>query len=69
MKQILIFALIIYLISKLSGFFFRAGAASQQNRNAHQRKPDGGIRVDSVPKKEKRGEIKGGDYVDYEEVK
>jgi hypothetical protein len=69
MKQILIFALIIYLISKLSGFFFRVGATSQQNKNSQQRKPEGSIHVDSVPKKEKRGDIKGGDYVDYEEVK
>ena len=68
MKQILIFALVIYLISKLSGFF-RIGSTSQQNKNSQQRKPEGSIRVDSVPKKEKRGDIKGGDYVDYEEVK
>jgi hypothetical protein len=69
MKQILIFALIIYLISKLSGFFFRAGAASQQNKNSQQRRREGNINVDSVPKKERKGDIKGGDYVDYEEVK
>jgi hypothetical protein len=69
MKQILFLALAIYLISKLSGFFFRAGAASQQNKNSQQRKREGNINVDSIPKKERKGEIKGGDYVDYEEVK
>ncbi len=69
MKQILIFALVIYLISKLSGFFFRVGAASQQQKNTQPRKREGSIHVDAVPKKERRGDIKGGDYVDYEEVK
>jgi len=67
LKLLIILALSIYVISKVSGFFFRVGAASQ-NRN-QQRKPDGSIHVDSSQKKDKRGNIKGGDYVDYEEVK
>ncbi len=68
-KLLIILALVLYILSKVGGFFFRAGAASQQNRNFQQRKPDGGVNVDSPSKKEKRGGIKGGDYVDYEEVK
>lgn len=68
MKQILFLALAIYLISKLSGFF-RVGSTTQRQKSAQQRKPEGSIHVDSVPKKERRGGIKGGDYVDYEEVK
>jgi hypothetical protein len=69
MKLIIILALVAYILSKVGGLFFRAGAASQQNRNFQQRKSEGNINVDSVPKKDKRGNIKGGDYVDYEEVK
>ncbi|GHM99967.1 hypothetical protein WSM22_14570 [Cytophagales bacterium WSM2-2] len=68
LKLLLILALILYLLSKLGGFFFRAGAASQR-RDFQQRRPEGNIHVDSMPKKEKQGKIKGGDYVDYEEVK
>ena len=67
-RTVLFIALLIYILSKVAGFFFRAGAASQ-NRNSQQRRPEGNIHVDSVPKKQKRGDIKGGDYVDYEEVK
>lgn len=69
MKFIVILALIIYIISKIGGFFFRVGAASQQ-RQYQQRRPEGSVHVNAQPKKEKRsGNIKGGDYVDYEEVK
>jgi hypothetical protein len=67
LRLLIIMALAIYILSKIGGFFFRVGAASQ-NRNSQQRRPDG-TSVNSTPKKEKRGGIKGGDYVDYEEVK
>jgi len=69
MKQLIILALIVYIVSKLSGFFFRVTASSHRNDSAQPRRPVGNIKVDSAPKKEKRGAIKGGDYVDYEEVK
>ncbi len=69
MKYLIILGLILYLLSKLGGFFFRVGAASQQ-RQYQQRKPEGSVNVDGQSKKEKRSStIKGGDYVDYEEVK
>ncbi len=62
-KFLLILFLIAYLLSKIGGFFFKAGAASQR------RNVDGNISTDPAPKKEKRnGTIKGGDYIDYEEV-
>jgi hypothetical protein len=67
LKLLIILALVAYILSKVGGFFFRVGAASQ-NRNSHQRR-DGSVNVDSSQKKAKRGNIKGGDYVDYEEVK
>src|SRR5438105_13992208 len=57
-KLLIILALSIYVISKLSGFLFRVGAASQ-NRN--QRKPDGSIHVDPNQKKDRHGNIKDGD--------
>jgi hypothetical protein len=70
MKQLIILALIVYIVSKLSGFFFRiTSSSSQRNDTAQSRRPVGNIKVDSAPKKEKRSAIKGGDYVDYEEVK
>jgi hypothetical protein len=67
LKLLIILALSAYVLSKIGGFLFRVGAASQ-NRNDQQRK-EGNVHVDPNPKKDKRGNIKGGDYVDFEEVK
>ncbi len=68
MKFLIILGLIAYIFYKVGGLFFRAGAASQQTRNQY-RKPENNVEH-PLPKKEKRnGSIKGGDYVDYEEVK
>jgi hypothetical protein len=68
LRLLIILALSLYILSKIGGFFFRIGAASQ-NRNPQSRKPEGSMNVDSSQKKDKRGTIKGGDYVDYEDVK
>jgi hypothetical protein len=68
MKFLIIVGIVAYIIYKVGGLFFRAGAASQQTRT-HYRNPEANPTAHS-PKKEKRnGGIKGGDYVDYEEVK
>ncbi|HCW06958.1 MAG TPA: DUF4834 domain-containing protein [Cytophagales bacterium] len=67
-RLLLIFG-IVYFIFKIVGSLLRAGAASQQSRNFESRRPEGNIHVDKNPMKQKRGGIKGGDYVDYEEVK
>jgi hypothetical protein len=67
LRLLVIVALGLYILSKIGGFFFRIGAASQ-NRNQQSRRP-GGTHADVNQKKDKRGTIKGGDYVDYEEVK
>jgi len=64
LKFLLILALTIYVISKIGGFFFRAGASSQQNRHPPRKPSDRNKEPDR-----KDGHIKGGDYVDYEEVK
>ncbi len=69
LKFLLILALSLYILSKVGGFLFRSVSSSQQYR-AQPRKPDGKIHVDTAPKKDRKGSsIKGGDYVDYEEVK
>ncbi len=68
MKFFIILGLVAYVLYKVGGLFFRAGAASQQSRFQQRRPPEGDINVNAAPKK-KGGTIKGGDYVDYEEVK
>lgn len=57
-KFLLILAIVVWALYKVGTFFFKAGAISQQMRNQGQRKRTRG----------KDGKIKGGDYVDYEEV-
>lgn len=71
LKFLIILFLVTYVLIKVGGFFFRAGAASQQGRFQQQRRPvDGNVNVDSAPKKPKKtGNVKGGDYIDYEEVR
>jgi hypothetical protein len=70
-KFLLSLGIIAYVFYKIGGLFFRAGAASQQTRTQYRKPPSGTSAAD--PKKEKRsgsnGNIKGGDYIDYEEVK
>ncbi len=60
LKGIIIITLAFYVFYKITSFFFKAGAASQQQQNTR-------FRDDS--KKSKPGKVKGGEYVDYEEVK
>jgi len=66
-RFLLILSIIGYLIYKIGGFFFRAGAASQQIRQKSP-KPQNSVHTDPA-KDKKNGHIKGGEYVDYEEVK
>ena len=67
-RFLLILSLVGYVLYKVGGLFFRAGAASQQPRQ-QPRPTQGKVNVDSAPKKNKDGSIKGGEYIDYEEVK
>jgi hypothetical protein len=67
LKFLLILGIIAYLLFKIGGFFFKAGAASQQFQQQNRR-PQGSVNNDSA-KAKKDGHIKGGEYVDYEEVK
>jgi hypothetical protein len=70
MKFLIVIGIIAYIIYKVGGLFFRAGAASQQGRTQYRNPESNSTNQSHPPKKEKRnGGIKGGDYVDYEEVK
>lgn len=66
LKFLLALSIIGYLFYKVGGLFFKAGAASQQPH----RPQDTASNVNANPVKDKKnGGIKGGEYVDYEEVK
>ena len=69
-KLIIILVLLIYILNKVSGFLFRVVGHSKQQPPNFRRPPDGSIHMDSAPAKEnKKSGLKGGEYVDYEEVK
>jgi hypothetical protein len=63
-KFLLILGLIVYSIYKIGTMFFRAGAASQQFKNQQSPKNFNGKNPT-----EKKSEFKGGEYIDYEDVK
>jgi hypothetical protein len=67
LKFLIIIGLILYLVYKIGGFFFRAGAASTQYRT--NPRPENNANFDASKKQGKDGTIKGGEYIDYEEVK
>lgn len=82
LKFLVITFLIGYLIFKLIGFAFRsvlrssASSYGQQQSNQQSnysgKKPsDGNVNIDYVPKKDQRDKknFKGGEYVDFEEIK
>jgi hypothetical protein len=64
-KFLLILSIIVYLVYKVGGFFFRAGAASQRQVKQDPYPP----RAHDPKKEKKPGNVKGGEYIDYEEVK
>jgi hypothetical protein len=67
MLKFLIFTcLIVYLIYKVGGLFFKAGAASQQLRNQQQQQKK---TFNGAEQKNHKGNPKPGEYIDYEEVK
>jgi hypothetical protein len=73
LKFILFAVVFIYLVRKVGGLVYRlmGGKPPQQNPQQQYRK-QGDINVDYSPKgkKDKFGnDFKGGEYVDYEEVK
>ncbi|MGE0588903.1 MAG: hypothetical protein AB7O48_10050 [Cyclobacteriaceae bacterium] len=66
LKLLLIIVITAYVLSKVGRFFFRMGMSSSQNRQSYR--PQGGnVNVDEKPKQ--KPNVKGGEYIDYEEVK
>lgn len=65
LKFIIITSLILYLIYKVGTLFFKAGAASQQLRDQQKRSFEG----NDQDSKNRKGNSKPGEYIDYEEVK
>jgi hypothetical protein len=65
LKVIIISTIAFYVFYKITSFFFKAGAASQQLRNQQANQKFNG----ESRKKTEKTNIKGGEYVDYEEVK
>ena len=78
LKFLAILFIVSYLTYKVGGFLMRAlyvtlgQDPTKRNFQSRSRKsPDGNINIDYVPKDKKspKKDFKGGDYVDYEEVK
>jgi hypothetical protein len=65
-KFLLIAGIVVYLIYKIGSFFYRAGAASQQFRQYQEQKKAGS---DPNAKAARDSKVKGGEYIDYEEIK
>jgi len=66
-KFLLIIVISVYVLSKLGRFFF--GLGMSQNRS-YDRTSGGNVNVNNTASKNKnKSTIKGGDYIDYEEVK
>ncbi|MFZ6011853.1 MAG: DUF4834 domain-containing protein [Bacteroidota bacterium] len=65
LKFLLIVGLVGYVIYKFASFFFRAGAASEHLRNQQQHQAP----KSENAKSKKAHNLKGGEYIDYEEVK
>jgi hypothetical protein len=71
LKVLLIIVLVIYALSKLG--LFRIFVQSNQRghygqSNGHRPPGDGNVNIDNIPN-QKKSDFKGGEYVDYEEVK
>ena len=69
-KLIIILVLLIYILNKVSAFLFRVLGQSRQTPPNFRRPADGSVHMDTAPRKEnKKSGLKGGEYVDYEDVK
>ncbi|NJN42474.1 MAG: DUF4834 family protein [Flammeovirgaceae bacterium] len=68
-KFLIILTLIIYVIYKLGSLFFRAGVSSQSKQRYYRKPSDGNINVEHNGGRHKGNDFKGGEYIDYEEVK
>ncbi|NOT75023.1 MAG: hypothetical protein HOP08_08850 [Cyclobacteriaceae bacterium] len=68
-KFIIILVLLIYVLNKVSSLIFKVAGPKQTPPN-FRKPPEGTINMNSAPPQpKKKGGLKGGEYVDYEEVK
>ncbi len=66
LKFLIILGVVAYILYKFASFFYHAGASSQRQRRAG----DDTINIDpNAGPKKKGSKYKGGEYIDYEEVK
>jgi len=65
MKYLIVLGLLVYVFYKVGAFFFRAGAASQELKNYKQQQQ----RQANGSSSKKKARVKGGEYIDYEEIK
>ncbi|HEY9045647.1 MAG TPA: hypothetical protein VIN08_07110 [Ohtaekwangia sp.] len=61
LRFLIILGIVVYVFYKVGSFFFRAGAAAQELKGYKQK--------EKAASQAKKNKVKGGDYVDYEEVK
>lgn len=67
-KFLIIGTLIFYVLYKMG--IFRAFVSGYNEPDQQRRRPDSKVHVNNTPPKEKkRPTFKGGEYVDYEEIK
>jgi len=65
LKFLIILGVVAYILYKFASFFYHAGASSQRRR-----REDNTINIDpNAGRKKRDGKYKGGEYIDYEEVK
>ncbi len=72
LRFLLILSLIMFVVFKLGGFFFRLAAGSNTNRNPQQasNRNSGNVNINRNPQQtSKNRDFKGGEYIDYEEIK
>jgi len=69
LKLLLIIVISIYVLSKIGRFLFGVGLYSAQRKQSY-RPPEGNVNVNGTsPNSKNKSSIKGGEYVDFEEVK
>ncbi len=71
-KLLLTIVLVIYVLNKLGLFriFVQSNHQDRYDQSQRHRPNDGNVHVDSNPNQnKKKTDFKGGEYIDYEEVK
>lgn len=70
LKLLLIIGITVYILSKVGGIIFRLGHFASRPQEQPRRPVGGNVNIDGMSQKSKKGtSFKGGEYVDFEEVK